>query len=221
MTDISQVVAPVKTTITDSFTRYSSLHGFEIRVLDLQACDNTTDSSTALVTGRLRVVNLNEKPEFTTLSYTWGERRPSQTIICDGHSIKVPRNCWLALQDFRRQFGGITIWVDSICINQDDEEEKNVQIPLMGQIYASAHTGYIWLGDGPKNFKTSIPRAMRYIGKGGLPFSFLINRTIYGVPTGLGMAVRLALHLLGGVNTRNAHNIYADSLEEIIRSVWM
>lgn len=221
MTDIPRVDAPVQNGTTNDSTPFTSLREFEIRVLDLQACHDATDSSIFPVTGRLRIVNLNDKPEFTTLSYTWGERTPSQKILCNGHSVKVPRNCWLALQDIRRQFGAITIWVDSICINQDDQEEKNVQIPLMDQIYTLAHTGYIWLGDGPKNFKTSIPRAMGYLAEGGLPFSFLINHTVDGVPTGHGMAFRLAVHLLLGVNTRNAHNIYADSLQEIIRSVWM
>lgn len=42
----------------------------------------------------------------------------------------------------------MTIWVDAICINQDDEDEKDHQIPLLDVIYSCATTVYIWLGAG-------------------------------------------------------------------------
>ncbi|KAK8245475.1 heterokaryon incompatibility protein-domain-containing protein [Phyllosticta capitalensis] len=40
------------------------------------------------------------------------------------------------------------IWVDAICMNQDDEEEKKKQIPLMEEIYTWAECTYVWLGSG-------------------------------------------------------------------------
>lgn len=39
------------------------------------------------------------------------------------------------------------LWIDAICINQEDTEEKNVQIKLMRRIYQEAETLLVWLGD--------------------------------------------------------------------------
>jgi len=49
----------------------------------------------------------------------------------------------------RHLYGGITIWVDAICINQGSgtsKEKDDEQIPLMGEIYSRATTVHIWLG---------------------------------------------------------------------------
>jgi hypothetical protein len=64
--------------------------------------------------------------------------------------LDITKNCYDALCQIRNQFGAVTIWVDSICINQDDEEEKASEIPLMQDIYSQAESAYIWLGNGNK-----------------------------------------------------------------------
>ncbi|XXH02441.1 hypothetical protein Hte_008816 [Hypoxylon texense] len=165
-----------------------------IRVLDLD------ESKDGPVTGQLRVVDLDEHPFFTALSYVWGEySEPKDTISCNGQQIEVTKNCLSALRHLRG-FGPLTIWVDSICINQDDVHEKSVQIPLMGTLYSStgAQAVYVWLGEGTKDTDA----AMDYFGKGGLPFDFLISKNPRdgqtwenGIPTGNSMALRLGLHL--------------------------
>lgn len=38
------------------------------------------------------------------------------------------------------------LWIDSICINQEDVEERNSQVKIMGDIYKNASTVVIWLG---------------------------------------------------------------------------
>lgn len=68
----------------------------------------------------------------------------------------------------------MTIWIDSICINQSDNIEKAGQIPLMGDIFSTAETVYIWLDEGNdqsvkainyiKNHAAILPR---------LPFAWL------------------------------------------------
>ncbi|KAI1774057.1 heterokaryon incompatibility protein-domain-containing protein [Hypoxylon cercidicola] len=114
-----------------------------IRVLDLDG--NIPDSPAASLQG---VVDLTDKPVFTALSYVWGAHHsPPHEICCDGVSIQITLNCWAALCALRRNFGPITVWVDSICVNQQDEKERETQIPLMGDIYSSAASAYIWLGE--------------------------------------------------------------------------
>ncbi|KAH7230690.1 heterokaryon incompatibility protein-domain-containing protein [Fusarium solani] len=50
-------------------------------------------------------------------------------------------------------------YVDAVCINQDNTDEKAHQIPLMGEIYTWAEVVYIWLGDGSR----AADKAMKYI----------------------------------------------------------
>lgn len=126
-----------------------------IRVLDLHR--DTKDPSEPL-RGTLRVVDLRQCPRFAALSYVWGEYSEiPNTIRCGSHEFPITKNCDDALRSLRGFYGPITIWVDAICINQQDEEEKTNQIHLMEEIYTWAHTVYAWLGEGSQG----TDRAMR------------------------------------------------------------
>jgi hypothetical protein len=39
------------------------------------------------------------------------------------------------------------LWADTICINQTDDQEKSLQVPLIAKIYGQAEEVLIWLGD--------------------------------------------------------------------------
>lgn len=115
-----------------------------IRVLDLEA-----GPSSAPLHGTLRVVDLETSPKFTALSYVWGKSGSIQhTILCNGVDVPVTESCHEALCALRRIYGAVTIWVDAICIHQDNDKEKEVQIPLMNEIYTWAQAVYVWLGPG-------------------------------------------------------------------------
>ena len=117
-----------------------------IRLLDLEREDTNID---APLKGTLRVANLRDCPKFAALSYAWGSwSSPRDIITCNNSRIEITSNCHEALRNLRRLFGPITIWVDSICIHQDDDIEKAAQIPLMEEIYTFAQPTYIWLGAG-------------------------------------------------------------------------
>ena len=121
-----------------------------IRLLDLQAAPLGLDS--APLTARVRVAFLDDRPDFSTLSYVWGSpgsTRPWHqiTLLPQRVNIAITKNCFHALHRIRSQVGAVTIWVDSICINQEDETEMFSQIPLMLDIYSLARVGYNWLGE--------------------------------------------------------------------------
>lgn len=44
-----------------------------------------------------------------------------------------------------------TLWVDALCINQEDNDERAHQVGLMGQIYSKSKTTLLWLGDVERN----------------------------------------------------------------------
>ncbi|KAH7117743.1 heterokaryon incompatibility protein-domain-containing protein [Dendryphion nanum] len=116
------------------------------RVLNIVAASTFEEP----IRASLEVINLDKKPAFTALSYAWGIDPPTTQhfIICNGSEVKVTSNCESALKHLRRAFGSLTIWVDIICINQEDVTEKSHQIPLMADIYSSASSVYCWLGKG-------------------------------------------------------------------------
>ncbi|KAI0844790.1 HET-domain-containing protein [Daldinia vernicosa] len=58
----------------------------------------------------------------------------------------ITPNLLYALQRFRMPTEARMIWVDAICINQEDDDEKSRQIPFMRQIYRSASSVLVWLG---------------------------------------------------------------------------
>jgi hypothetical protein len=114
-----------------------------IRVLDLEP---QTDPQR--LAGTLRTICLSDSPKFTALSYVWGtETTAASQITVNGHQKVITQNCYNALVALRKLHGAFTIWVDAICINQQDDVEKNGQIRLMEDIYSWAQPVFVWLGD--------------------------------------------------------------------------
>lgn len=134
-----------------------------IRILEVA---EQHDGGATLIRCNLRVVDLADRPRFTALSYVWGDPANQETIWCCDQPLRVTRNAWEALRRLRNKFPPLNIWIDAICINQEDESEKSHQIPLMRAIYSSAIYVYVWLGEG--NSRTD--RAMHFLSAGAIPF---------------------------------------------------
>lgn len=100
------------------------------------------------IIGHLCKLPLNSAGIFTALSYRW-EGSLENSIDVNGADLAVTENLFLALKALRAQSGGLpmSLWVDSICINQMDVVERCQQVPLMGQIYSEASPVRVWLGE--------------------------------------------------------------------------
>ncbi|KAH6691576.1 heterokaryon incompatibility protein-domain-containing protein [Plectosphaerella plurivora] len=103
--------------------------------------------------------NLNTPMWYTALSYTWGEPIFDATILCDGVEKQITRTLEEALRQFRCPNESIVMWIDQICINQDDKVEKVLQIRLMSDIYELAYSTIIWIGPAGDN----TPEAMELV----------------------------------------------------------
>src|SRR2546423_9245955 len=89
-----------------------------------------------------------EKPNYTALSYVWGNRQDLKCIQCNGFRLDVTRNLYSALLHLRDEHSAKVFWIDYICIDQRSSDERNRQVQRMREIYSqSAQTG-TWLGDG-------------------------------------------------------------------------
>lgn len=103
----------------------------------------------------LQIISVNEKrdvpvhcklttwpvataPEYTAISYTWGDPRQLTVMLVNGRPMEVRCNCEYVLKQAWWQKGGGYVWVDAICINQTDNDEKSSQVAMMGNVYDRA-----------------------------------------------------------------------------------
>lgn len=89
------------------------------------------------------------QPMYEALSYCWGQDEVYEFIDIDGHEVPVRRNLWLALHHLRYPEAGRrrVIWVDAICVNQEDLSERSAQVAIMYAIFNRASEVIIWLGE--------------------------------------------------------------------------
>lgn len=95
---------------------------------------------------RLSVAQLTEKPHYEALSYVWGYPLLDHVCFVNGKPSRITRNLCDALYALRLEDAPRYLWVDAVCINQDDVEEKGRQVGMMDDIYRSASEVLVWLG---------------------------------------------------------------------------
>lgn len=122
---------------------------------------------------QLRVMDLQHRPRFCALSYAWGSpTAASHKVHCGNHVIGVTPNLWSALWHLRKVYGAALppLWIDRVCIDQDNEDEKTAQLQLMHHIFSEAQFVFIWLGEGT----SASDRGIESLSKTGLQ-SYLVQ----------------------------------------------
>lgn len=97
------------------------------------------------IRAELVTASLTKAPEYSAMSYTWGNEPFTGIIEIDGRDVPVARNVEAALKELSLPRGSL-IWIDALCINQWDLYEKSYQVGFMGEVYARADTVIVWLG---------------------------------------------------------------------------
>jgi hypothetical protein len=132
---------------------YKTLQQNEIRIVEIDPV--TADSRSEQVSGRLIHHPRDKPPAYQALSYSWG--RPSERekghILLDGIKHPVTETLEAALRRLRHEDGQnkLLIWVDALCINQTDLDEKAREVRRMRSIYQRAEQVSVWLGEHSKN----------------------------------------------------------------------
>ena len=106
----------------------------QIRLLHLQPHSSDEDE----ISAELEVFSKDSAPPFNAISYTWGIAAPEHAIEINGTSMIVRPNCRYALWQARKHFPNTRVWIDAVCINQDNIAEKSDQVAIMGDIYEMA-----------------------------------------------------------------------------------
>jgi hypothetical protein len=89
---------------------------------------------------------IDRAPPYEALSYAWGEDL-CQITPQNGTVTTLTTNLYQALRYLQRPYAARVLWIDALCINQEDWAEHSKQAQLMGQIYAMAWRVLIWLGE--------------------------------------------------------------------------
>jgi len=99
--------------------------------------------------GELVNVHLGNCPEYAAVSYHWGDEYEGEIKFKGGGSLRLSRNLYLALLGFTSEPGRDLplLWIDQICINQHDLDEREHQVGIMSDIYSGAAEVMVWLGD--------------------------------------------------------------------------
>ena len=116
---------------------------FEFRLLTL--LENEDSSEEGQICCELKHAYLDDSPQYHALSYCWGDPTVIAPILVNGLTMEVTTNLEAALRELRSQKVK-TIWVDALCINQQDPTERGLQVMRMGLIYSRAFTVLAWLG---------------------------------------------------------------------------
>lgn len=90
-------------------------------------------------------VSFDDFPRWEALSYMWGEANCEKTITINGIETPIRKTLWDCLSHLRGANERV-LWIDAICINQENIIERNHQVKQMKRIYESASRVIIWLG---------------------------------------------------------------------------
>lgn len=87
---------------------------------------------------------------YDALSYTWGGKEKAAAIRVNGRKMSVTENLFVALNYLRLEDTDRILWIDAICIDQNNHKERGHQVQQMGEIYKKAELVVVWLGRGSK-----------------------------------------------------------------------
>ncbi|KAF2168322.1 hypothetical protein M409DRAFT_21759 [Zasmidium cellare ATCC 36951] len=112
----------------------------------------------------LRIATLGtfRRPRYETISYCWGDSTRQTPIAVDGTAINVPQSSSDAIRRARVAERPRTIWIDAVCINQTDLEEKTSQVGMMGTVYQRSIGNLVYLGEDVDRVAPAVVETFRH-----------------------------------------------------------
>jgi Heterokaryon incompatibility protein (HET) len=158
---------------SEGFYEQVPLSDSQVRLLKLRR-----DAPDSLLFGDLEIFEFPYKetvplrrPDYEALSYYWGPKALPGTepliYVLAGNNlypVQIRPNLERALKRLRLTNEDRWLWVDALCIyqkkhNQFATKEKNLQLPIMHEIYNRAKRVCVWLG--PEEGQSS--SAMKFV----------------------------------------------------------
>ncbi|KAH7067456.1 heterokaryon incompatibility protein-domain-containing protein [Paraphoma chrysanthemicola] len=100
---------------------------------------------------KVQSVFSKEEQGYEALSYVWGDPQTDRFIYCPTGKIPIAANLSQALLHIRCSDRTRVLWIDAVCIDQKNVQERSHQVSMMGNIYSQAQQVLVWLGPDSRN----------------------------------------------------------------------
>ena len=152
-----------------------------IRVLDILPGNANSE-----IHFRLREKRLGDDDVYHAISYAWGPPVFTHKIHSATGFIQVTENLWEALRHYRKTDDMMTLWVDAVCVDQANVQERSQQIVLMRRIYSESKRVLVWLGLESPSARSAfgfITRTVDYVKEKGPPSTEAMIDEIWAMTT--------------------------------------
>jgi len=105
----------------------------------------------------------NRKQEYEALSYSWGKPERTAEVTCNARQALIPPGLFEALQGLRLPREPRWLWCDALCINQDDLNEKSMQIQNLLHVFRKASQVIAWLGSETDDLRLALTVLNRFV----------------------------------------------------------
>ncbi|KAI4686510.1 uncharacterized protein J4E84_005791 [Alternaria hordeiaustralica] len=154
-----------KSVLTDRFTKSMELKEFDVSSAELFKHQPLQDPSAEFrylyLLPRTHNIDLDgqtvfrcellshtkeQAPRYIGLSYAWGNSWLHRSILLGDKIFHVPENLATAFEHLQEEGKTIVFWVDAVCVDQSNVDEKGMQVQRMCHVFSSAALVIAWLG---------------------------------------------------------------------------
>lgn len=126
---------------SDALYDHTPLTARDIRIFSLNPGEGKDP-----ITGSLAITSLDQPCAYDALSYAWGSLGLTSTVQVNKSTFAITENLLDALCYIRSPTEIKVLWIDAICINQNDIRERSQQVQQMKDVFSTASKVYAWLG---------------------------------------------------------------------------
>jgi hypothetical protein len=125
-----------------------------IRIIDVRELSEA--STNQVLELEMFHTTFTDAAAYLAMSYAWGDPTPTKRVVCNNAYLLTPESTFRTLftiyhharqysTPFYRAGDRLNLWIDALCINQSDTDEKNFQVRLMDKVYGQAKgvIGYV------------------------------------------------------------------------------
>ncbi|KAF7888693.1 uncharacterized protein EAF02_003234 [Botrytis sinoallii] len=136
------------TTIKD----HTGLAKSKFRLLHLKS---GTGNQQLCATIRVEPMDSAAAKGYICLSYVWGTEISTERIKVDDSEVSIHASLLTCLRHVRNPHHPLVLWIDALCVDQNDPDEIASQIANLGEIYSRCSLVYVWLGAPPNHIPTT------------------------------------------------------------------
>ena len=143
---------------------YERLSPGQFRLFELLPSQRGTSSG--IPAGRLLTVDAQNHPNFEVISYLWGPKCSEDepiSVECDGQFIDTSPNLIVALQTICHQSKRQFLWIDAVCINQQDRDEQSSQLLMSHRIISMARSVIVYVNSASESTRAALRLASQLI----------------------------------------------------------